>query len=370
MSNAPSICFILPHFHLEYSGGAEIQCYYLAQELLARNWEVHYIRESNETETKVMDGIVVHGIPAKKSYLKWQNGGALGRKMHEIKADIWYNRATLAYLPFITHYAKEIGGTVSFAFSRDSQFTYREFRETYLKLHMKLYASIEQFFFFRSLKQADRLLVQTQEQKRLLHQTLGLSGDHIYNAHPLESQVLQEIQRKPLILWIARIKHFKRPELFVEIARRLAGKGYQFKLVGKLTDDELSRNIQAEAAGVEGLELLGHQPSETVHQLLLQAKLLVSTSDVEGFSNTFIEAWLRGVPVYSHQVDPDEMIQTHGLGILEPDMDRLCEAIEAIMEAPALWTEDSARCKAFAHEQFDIGKAVDKLETVLLTPIT
>ena len=121
MTQGRSICFILPHFHLEYSGGAEIQCYYLAQELLQRGWVVHYLRESDQTETKEMDGILVHGIPRKKSYLKWQNGGSIGRKMHEIKADVWYNRATLAYLPFITHYAKEVGGKVMFAFSRDSQ---------------------------------------------------------------------------------------------------------------------------------------------------------------------------------------------------------------------------------------------------------
>ena len=40
-------CFVLPNIHGEFSGGAETQCFFLAKELLARGWEVHYIRESD-----------------------------------------------------------------------------------------------------------------------------------------------------------------------------------------------------------------------------------------------------------------------------------------------------------------------------------
>ena len=368
MSNKRKICFILPHFHLEYSGGAEIQCYYLAQELLQRNWEVHYIRESDLTETKVMDGIHVHAIPKKKSYLKWQNGAALKAKMQEIGADVWYNRATLAYLPFVIQGAKKAGGKVVFAFSRDSQFNYAEFRETYLKWHMKLYATMEQFFFFRALKKTDRLLVQTQQQKQLLHKALSLPAEHIYNAHPLEAGPINELSRSQLILWIARIKHFKRPELFIELARRLQHTGFQFHLIGKLTNDALSERLKQEAKELPNLKLLGHQTSEQVHEALRKAKLLVSTSDVEGFSNTFIEAWLRGVPVMSLNVDPDFVIRDHGLGLVEPNMDRFSQMIERLMQDPEEWSELSERCELFARNHFDIKKAVDKLESVLGEP--
>ena len=365
MSRKRKICFILPHFHLEYSGGAEIQCYYLAQELIERNWEVHYLRESEITETQVMDGIAVHAIPRKKSYLKWQNDGIIRQKMQEIQADVWYNRATLAYLPFVVKGARSTGGKVVFAFSRDSQFNYAEFRETYQKWHMKLYATVEQFFFFRSLKKTDRLLVQTRQQKQLLHEALSLPADHIYNAHPLEANPINELSRSSLILWIARIKHFKRPELFIELARRLQHTSFQFHLIGKLTGDPLSKRLEEEAATLPNLHLLGHQTSEEVHSALRNAKLLVSTSDVEGFSNTFIEAWLRGVPVMSLQVDPDNVIRDHGLGLVESDLDRFSQAIMQLMQSPEEWAELSERCETFARNHFDIKKAVDKLESVL-----
>ena len=366
MASGKRICFILPHFHLEYSGGAEIQCFYLAQELITRGWEVHYIRESDDAATQVMEGITVHGIPRKKSYLKWQNAAALQAKMREIGADIWYNRATLAYLPAIVREAKRSGGKVVFAFSRDSQFSYREFRDTYLKAHMRLYATVEQFFFFRALRQAGRILVQTQAQKDLLAQRLGLSGEHIYNAHPLDPEPLDEALRAPLILWIARIKHFKHPERFVALAERFRDRPYQFKLIGKLTGDELSRSLEAAAAHLPNLELLGEQSSEEVHDWLRRARLLVSTSDVEGFSNTFIEAWLRGVPVMSLHVDPDGMIGRHQLGEVNPDPEQLAARIASLMDHPTTWAAWSRRCEEFAKDHFDIRQAVNKLESALL----
>lgn len=312
-----------------------------------------------------MEGIVVHRIPTQKAYLKWKNSSALQQKMKEIKAHIWYHRATLAYLPAVIRGAKKAGGRVAFAFSRDSQFNYAQFRETYQKWHMKAYATVEQFFFFRALKKTDRLLVQTQDQKNLLHQALSLPAEHIYNAHPLEANPLNELSRSQSIVWIARIKHFKRPELFLEIARRLQDHSYQFHLIGKLTGDALSLHLQEEAQSLPHVTLLGHQTSSQVHEALRTAKLLVSTSDVEGFSNTFIEAWLRGVPVMSLNVDPDGIIQKHGLGVVEPNIDRLCAKIQSLMNTPEQWAELSERCESFAQTHFDIRTAVDKLESVL-----
>ena len=52
------------------------------------------------------------------------------------------------------------------------------------------------------------------------------------------------------------------------------------------------------------LDYLGEQPIERVNSEIAASDVLVTTS-YEGFPNTFIQAWLRGVPVVSNGVDPD-----------------------------------------------------------------
>jgi hypothetical protein len=75
----------------------------------------------------------------------------------------------------------------------------------------------------------------------------------------------------------------------------------------------------------------------------------------EGFSNTFIEAWLRGVPVVSLTEDPDGLIRNRGLG-----------AASGTLDQPAAWWEISARYRKFAEEKFNSEVNVRRLEKELL----
>ena len=49
-------------------------------------------------------------------------------------------------------------------------------------------------------------------------------------------------------------------------------------------------------------------------QVIANAAILLSTSDQEGFPNTFLEAWSAGTPVVSLKIDPDRIIEQMGLG--------------------------------------------------------
>lgn len=358
------ICFVLPHFHLEYTGGAETQCYYLAQELVSRNWEVHYIRESGNKKTEVMDGIIIHPIPKRKSYLKWMNFLAIRRQMHLIKADYWYTRANISYLFWLNLFARSAGGKVIWAFSRDSQLTAGGELERHGSPIIQAFHKINEYLFFRTLPRIDLILAQTQHQKNLLKKNLGLTGQQIYNAHPVP-QVDTQTTRQNKVLWIGRMQDFKHPERFVALAESMKGLGIEFGMIGGLGKDPLSRQIQEAANKNPEITLYGKVSPEEVHQKLNEAKFLVNTSDYEGFSNTFIEAWQRGVPVISLHVDPDQMIEEKNLGIVSADTAEIQEWISGMLEDSDQWQKISAHCKAFAKANFEIGAAVDTLETVL-----
>lgn len=360
------MCFILPHFYPDFHGGAEIQCYYLGQELLARGWNIVYIHESDQTTTRLVDGIEVHGIPRRKAYLKWQNARFLREKMQEIRADVWYVRATFSYLPSVVRFSQQLGGKVLFAFSRDSQLSLRESWKYYSQLHMKLYLMAESLIFRRALRQVDIILSQTIYQQGLLEKNLGLSSHQIYNAHPPPAAPLSPVQRTSLVVWIGRIKHYKRPDLFIDFAKKLADTPIQFYLIGKLTENRLSQELVAQAHSLPHVHLLGDVSGQEIHQLLLQAKALVCTSEGEGFSNTFIEAWMRGVPVFSLQVDPDALIQEQGLGVVHPDMDQLAYRLKDLFQQEEKWREISKKCELFSRNRLAIQHSVDLLENIIL----
>jgi len=67
-------------------------------------------------------------------------------------------------------------------------------------------------------------------------------------------------------------------------------------------------------------------PYEEVGALFDKAKILVCTSTVEGFPNTFLQAWSRGIPVVA-TVDPDGLIQRLDLGRYRETIDEIEEAV-------------------------------------------
>ena len=76
-------------------------------------------------------------------------------------------------------------------------------------------------------------------------------------------------------------------------------------------------------AALPNLSYLGELPIEKVNQEIAQSDVFVNTSAGEGFPNTFVQAWLRGVPVVSCFVDPDGCLSRAGAGIFAGDAKRL-----------------------------------------------
>ncbi len=110
-----TFCFVVPSFFNEYKGGAELQCYYLAQELIRRGWTIHYIREHRNQihpNTYTFQGITIHGVKEKRNELRWLNEIQLYQIMNEIKADYWYCRASISYLHPVLKNAKKINNSM------------------------------------------------------------------------------------------------------------------------------------------------------------------------------------------------------------------------------------------------------------------
>lgn len=368
MSEKGKICFVLPDFFPETKGGSELQAYVIARGLLKSGWKVHYIREreAGPRETKTAEGIELHSLPRRNTRLKWMNLPSLFRIMKRTRAHIWYCRATVSYVFPVWLAARACGGQVVWACSKRDQLLGPVWKgrpkESFLPGALR---DLDRVLFRSVIRKIDLIVLQSHEQRAWLERIWGLDGPVIYNSHP--SVPLREGPREPLVLWIGRLQPWKHPEHFMHVVRRLREKPYRFIAMGReIERTGTTGEFRKLEQWVPTFKYLGEVDREEVCSLLERGMLLVNTSELEGFSNTFIEAWLRGVPVVSLSEDPDGLIRDRGLGVVSGSLDRLVGDIEALMEQPAAWRETSARCRRFAEGHFNAEVNVPRLEAELL----
>jgi glycosyltransferase involved in cell wall biosynthesis len=96
------------------------------------------------------------------------------------------------------------------------------------------------------------------------------------------------------------------------------------------------------------LEYLGQKSHEQVNELLARAHIFVNTSVHEGFPNTFIQAWMREVPVVSLHVDPDGVLARESVGIRAESEAQLAEAVRLLITAPGRRQECGKRAREYA----------------------
>jgi glycosyltransferase involved in cell wall biosynthesis len=240
----PKFCILSPWYVKEGMGGTEIQNYYIAQALMERGWEVHYIRETPAKisgKEKRDNGIILHAISRLSNHFKWLNLYSIFKISKKIKPRVWYIRGNISYVFPTVICAKLLGGVIIWNCSSELQVSSRKQALKKLNYYEKPFALINRYLYEKSLPYVDRRIVQTQNQKHMLKTNLKLSSSVLYNAHPKTER--SGTERRPVILFIANLKPVKQPHLFIELAERCKNSQYIFKMVGKPGDKELMEKI-------------------------------------------------------------------------------------------------------------------------------
>ena len=135
------------------------------------------------------------------------------------------------------------------------------------------------------------------------------------------------------VAWLGVFRHQKNLPLLLRIAQELPA--IKFRVAGMPERDADQATLDA----VNGLrhlpnvELVGYVRRADVQQFLSESTMLLSTSDFEGFSNVFLEAFAVGTPVVTRrQVDPDSIIVRHRLGASAEDELALSKSVKAFWD--------------------------------------
>jgi glycosyltransferase involved in cell wall biosynthesis len=167
-------------------------------------------------------------------------------------------------------------------------------------------------------------------------------------------------ERSDYVVWVAMLRQPKRPDLLLEIARRLPS----VRLVAcggpssHRSEVGYGEAIATALRSLPNVEFLGQVPPQKAQQVIANAALLLSTSDGEGFPSTFLEAWASGTPVVSLKIDPDHVIAQRGLGALSGTVDNAIRDIAVLIRSSERRDQIGARARRYIADVHSEGAVV------------
>jgi glycosyltransferase involved in cell wall biosynthesis len=216
----------------------------------------------------------------------------------------------------------------------------------------------------RGLRDAHARIVQTDTQARLMRESFGLDSIVIPMPcpGPTDAEFVPRTEAASRrVLWIARVTRQKRPDRLLDVARLCPE--LAFDLVGPSDGTDYARGVLEAAATVPNVTVHGPVPREQARGFFRDAALLLSTSDFEGFPNTFLEAWSVGMPIVS-TFDPDTVIARHDLGFVASEPAELARSVRALVDTRETWAQKSAQARRYYRQNHAAEAALPRFETV------
>jgi glycosyltransferase involved in cell wall biosynthesis len=200
------------------------------------------------------------------------------------------------------------------------------------------------------------------EQQRLLQDNYGLPSEVLPSLADVYAQ--QPVaEREVDVVWVSNLRLCKRPDRAMDLAEILSGRKLQMIGGEQTHEEQCFIDSQQRAQGINNLQFTGPLPLAEVNQAIANARVLINTSDMEGFPNTFLQAWTRGTPVVTF-FDPDGVIKQRQLGIVVSSIAEMRAAIESLLGNTTLWAEYSQRCQNYVNAIHGDG-ALDRYADML-----
>ena len=217
----------------------------------------------------------------------------------------------------------------------------------------------------RVIRGADLVIAQTEHQRVLYAGEFGRESRIVPNLVEMPATAADP-GRDGSIVWLATYKRSKRPEWFLELARRLPGRRFVMCGVMPVPPDTLESWLAAQAAARElpNLEVRGFLNPGRRGELFRDAALFVHTSPAEGFPNTLLEAWAHGLPSVS-VVDPDGIVAREKLGESTGTLDAMADAVRRWIEDPGRRAAAGRRARAYVSAHHAPDPVIERMASLL-----
>lgn len=367
----PHICFVAPYTwpvlsgdpDNEFIGGAEVQQSILARALSHAGYRVSMIcLDYGQPQDVLLDGVIVHkayrpdaGLPV----LRFMHPRITGiwRAMRAVDADIYYQRCSAMLTAVVAEFCRRHGKRSIFASAANLDFVPGRQPIRYLR---------DRWLFEHGLKRVDTIVVQNATQQKNCRANYGRESVEIPNCYQLPADASPG--GGDCVLWVASIREgdYKRPELFLELARRLPLR--RFVMIGGAGGASRSNacfeRIRSMAAEIPNVEFTGFLPLARVEPYFDRARVLVSTSLHEGMPNTFLQAWARGVPTAAF-IDIGARLRGEPLYRVVEGVEEAAAELERLFTDEEHWRRTSARCREYFGSTHSTSTVLARFEGLL-----
>lgn len=357
------ICFVAPNIYpvlagalnISIIGGAEFRQSMLARVLTAGNYEVSVITQDyGQSENELIDGIRIFkthapqgGIPILR-YI-YPRLSSVIHCLHKANADIYYQSCASHLTGVVAWYCQRRHARSVYGGASETDFMYGQERVKYAR-DRRLYRW--------GLRHVDAIVTQTERQAALVRQHYQREARIIPNLY--KRPMRKRSQCAELILWVGGIRQVKRPDRFIALARTLPQ--YHFRMIGGAVGNNSKainyyESIRTQAAAVENLEFLGFVPVDETESHFDEARVLINTSEHEGFPNTFLQAWSRGIPVVSYF---DTGVGKDGIRpfLFVTNKKEAAAGLVNLLADDRAWCNMSKACRSYFYERFTPSKVV------------
>ncbi len=250
--------------------------------------------------------------------------------LHKIRPHVIYQRVGGAYTGIAAYYAKR--NNCKLVWHISSEMNVLPFRMDKNRSSNTVSRYIEKKALEYGIRNSTSIIAQTEQQAGLLQKHYGVTAARIVpNFQPVP--VEPKKQDTPVkVVWVSNLKPMKRPGLFIDLARKYQSDvDVKFIMIGRAENSLWCKQVIEEIKDVQSLDYVGERTQEEVNAILAQSHIFVNTSSYEGFPNTFIQAWMREVPVVSLDVDPDNILSSRSIGYRSGSFAALCRDLEKLI---------------------------------------
>lgn len=339
------VVILHPSFWSQAMGGAEIQIKFLVDKLIDQNFEVHYIYEDKGLKFNNSTGIHLHPLDRIRIKKRFGNRWFLYKKrilekLNEIQPSSIYTRFYSSWSGFASEYAVKNKIIHIWAIASDSDLYQKKLS---IKKPLDFF---EKKYVNRAFQYSSYIITQNQYQQEKLSDKYNRKGVVIkQSSETCNVSKINKQKSKTRILWVANLKKIKQPHLFIDIAYLLReNKDLEFKMIGR-SSDLYSKQLSFAQKNIPNFEYLGELTNDGVNELFCNSDILINTSEYEGFSNTFVQAWMRKVVVISMNSNPDQILTEQQIGFL-------CPSIESVVEKITELKANKSRIEAMGEKAF------------------